>query len=291
MRPVSNTTRFLPGLSEQGLSQALRKQFTSFGSPWRGLISLDQEKFDKIFRSSFNAVTFKPSDYERFRQKIQPILTPEELRQFDVLKDWSTITGYQPIVVAKNRMDWKTLKQTIRHERIHQQVGRFASGSMTDPGTVYRMSPIHQQVLQEAGGAKQAWTARLYEEIGSSKMAAELAEGYMASYRRLYKNLRPETVENLVMEEALANSQEINKGFFTAMEAKGLPNPAKASVRQLRQASYSRETVAALSARSGRMMPAADPVQMANRVASAAPQTTRSAGLFARARSIIRGIL
>lgn len=266
-----------PGTVSKGsasIIQRLRRLLTSFGSPWRGIASVEHDLISRMFGSDTLAVTVPLSELDQVIRRS----APDTARRLEQLRQWSQQTGYWPILVSKD-VHPSALRQVIRHERIHQQISRHASE--------FSLHPVHAALLERQGGVVKSFVYGLknFQPELSAEQAIQQAREYIERYSghirsHLRRNLlfgkqAQRIADYHLSEEALAYRNMAEKGFFQAMESLGLPDPRKAALRWLQQsATVQLQTAIERTA-----------------AAQAVAQTTRSQGRISRLASILRNLL
>lgn len=280
-------------LLKTSLVNRLRKALTSFGSPWRGIISVDPKLFEQFAGKQAMGGAASWSAL----QEMLPYASADDRARLETLIEWSRQTGLEGIVIKRTRHD--NLRSVLRHERIHQQVRMYASETALSPQhqklirrfknpveafargirSYYADSETLQEIRRSAPWEKSVKIQQLRKQIYDT--AFSMAEDYRKAFTR---QARQETstrqaVEDLVSfnmaNESVAYSQMHNRKFFLRMEAQGLKDPRKLPLRRLHeQAKLTEQLMRNMAAQS-----------------RSAAQSTRSQGLLSRLGAIIKGVL
>jgi hypothetical protein len=208
----------ISGLSEKGIAHKLRRTFTAFGSPWRGIASVSSEVMSKLTggQPGVQGLTVHPKLLERISSEVD-FRTLTKLRE---LQRWSAKSGYFPILINKEfNPGFKRVSEAIRHERIHQihMAGRAQPEKFAEE-------------ISRQGSFSKAFTTAWESEYGRTSwwkklLGKDKVPGHIKSYERYWSELSPAAKEFHRASETLAYGNQTDRSFFSRMTQKGIADP------------------------------------------------------------------
>ena len=238
-RLAEKHTPLIEGLRHGGVAQKIRKALTSFGSGWRGMVSVGEGWGSRLFG---NSIAFTVSSPDLLVYALSDKATksmPRGLRtQITEALEWADKTGLSPVFVNKDLVKGKgfgELSRIVRHERIHSLHYSNASDEF------FRTELTKAGSLSESveKGATEMMLAAA-KQRGLDVSSTRVVEGVHQNVQQYVKEVTPQYSlygapgDCRFDSERLAWSNQMDRGFFRRAKAAGLDDPRALTTRVMK---------------------------------------------------------